>query len=64
MNCVRSTAEFGNYIKPDTTWDGIDRDFPFIIMGRDAEYAAKPEKRHSVSGGTVFLCGAVILAFS
>jgi hypothetical protein len=33
-------------------------------MGRsDAEYASEPEERHSVSGGTVFLCGAVIFAF-
>jgi hypothetical protein len=65
----RTTEEellnLGNYIKYDTTWDGIDRDFPFITMGRsDAEYAAELEKRHSVSGGTVFLCGAIIFAFS
>jgi hypothetical protein len=65
LNNVRKTARYGNYIKPDTTWDGIDRAFPFIITGlRDTEKAAESEKRHSVGGGKVFLCGAVIFAFS
>jgi hypothetical protein len=37
----------------------------FVISGRsDAEYASDPETRRSFSGGTVFLCDAVIFAFS
>jgi hypothetical protein len=37
----------------------------FVIAGRsDAEYASDPETRRSVSGGSVFLCGTVIHAFS
>jgi hypothetical protein len=65
MNYVRHTEDYGNYIKPNAKWDGIDRTFLFEVTGRsDAEYATDPETRHSVSGGTVFLCGAVIHAFS
>jgi hypothetical protein len=65
MNYVKHTAAFGNFIKPNVVWDGINKNFCFIISGRsDSEYAADPDTRHSVSGGTVFLAGSVICAFS
>jgi hypothetical protein len=65
MNYVRNTALHGNYIKPDSVWTNDDKTFEFIVTGRsDSEYALDPDTRHSVSGGTVFLCGAVISAFS
>jgi hypothetical protein len=58
-------SEVGNSIKPNVTWAGKSRDIEFTITGRsDAEYASDPETRRSVSGGTVFLCGTVIHAFS
>jgi hypothetical protein len=65
MLYVKQTASFGNFIKPDAVWDGINRDYAFILLGRsDSEYASDPDTRHSVSGGTVFLNSAVICAFS
>jgi hypothetical protein len=36
-----------------------------IVSSRsDSKYAADPDTRHNVSGGTVFLAGSVICAFS
>jgi hypothetical protein len=65
MNYVKQTAPLGNFIMPNVVWDGVDREFAFVIAGRsDSEYAADPDTRHSVSGGTVFLSGSVIFAFS
>jgi hypothetical protein len=65
MTYVRSTASLGNFIKPDSTWRNTDKSFTFVITCRsDSEYASEPETRRSVSGGTEYLCGAVIFAFS
>jgi hypothetical protein len=65
MNYIKWTADFGNFLKPDAVWNGVDRDFEFVVSGRsDSEYASDPDERRSVSGGTVFLNGAVIHAFS
>jgi hypothetical protein len=65
MNYVRHPANYGNCMKPNTKWNGIDKAFLFEVTGRsDAEFATDSTKRHSVSGGTIFLCGAVIHAFS
>jgi hypothetical protein len=65
MNYVRQTASFGNVIKPNSQWNNTDNNFKFVVTGlSDSEYASDPDTRRSVSGGTVFLCGAVIFAFS
>jgi hypothetical protein len=65
LNYIKITADFGNHLKPDAVWDGIDKTFEFVISGRsDSEYASDPDEGRSVSGGTVFLNGAVIHAFS
>jgi hypothetical protein len=65
MDYVKQTASYGNFIKPDTVWDRVDRSFAFTLLGRsDSEYASDPDTRHSVSRGTVFLNSAVICAFS
>jgi hypothetical protein len=65
MNYVKQNASLGNFIMPNVVWNGVDREFAFAISGRsDSEYAADPDTRHSVSGGTVFLAGSVICTFS
>jgi hypothetical protein len=65
MNYVKHTASLGNIVKPNAVWNGVDRTFAFVVSGRsDSEYAAGPDTRHSVSGGTVFLAGSVLCAFS
>jgi hypothetical protein len=65
MTYVRSKASLGNFFKPDSTWRITDKSFTVVITGRsDSEYASDPDTRRSVSGGKVFLCEAVIFAFS
>jgi hypothetical protein len=65
MNYVKHTKEFGNFIQPNSEWDPGDNSFTFIITGKsDSEYAADPETRRSVSGGTTFLCGSPVMARS
>jgi hypothetical protein len=44
LNYIKMTADFGNYLKPDVVWDGIDKTFEFVISGRsDSEYASDPD---------------------
>ena len=58
--CV-STPDRGLTLKPNCSWDGIDRDFEFIVSGMsDSDYNCDPETRHSISGTATFLCGAVV----
>ena len=58
MRYVVGTQERGLLLKPYGTWDG-SKDFPFVILGRsDSDHAKCPDTRKSVSGYTVFLCGA------
>jgi hypothetical protein len=65
MNYVKHTKEFGNFIQPEAAWDPGDQSFFFPITGKsDSGYAADPETRRSVSGGTTFLCGAPIMTRS
>jgi hypothetical protein len=65
MDYVKHTKEFGNFIQPEAAWDPGDQSFLFTITGKsDSEYAADPETRRSVSGGTTFLCEAPIMTQS
>jgi hypothetical protein len=65
MNYVKHTKEFGNFIQPESQRDPGDRSFLFTITGKsDSEYAADPETRRSVSGGTTSLCGSPIMTRS
>ena len=58
MKYIVGTPERGLLLKPDAVWDGT-KDFEFVIMGRsDSDHAKCPDTRKSVSGYTVFLCGA------
>jgi hypothetical protein len=50
----------GMFLKPNATWDE-DPDFEFVISGRsDSDHAKDLEKRRSVSGCSVILCGAPV----
>ena len=50
------TPERGWYLRPSRVWDGIDKDFEFIIRGvSDSDYAKCPVTRRSVSGYATFL---------
>ena len=56
-----STPNRGLVLAPKRTWDGKDKSFKFIISGKsDSDYATNPETRHSVSGWSTFLEGAVV----
>ena len=58
--CV-STPQRGLTLKPDCVWDGTDREFQFVVSGMsDSDYNCDPETRHSISGTSTFLCGAVV----
>ena len=56
MEYYMGTPERGWYLRPSRVWDGIDKDFEFIIRGvSDSEYAKCPVTRRSVSGYATFL---------
>ena len=58
MQYIVSTLDHGLLLKPEGVWDGT-KNFEFEILGRsDSDHAKCPETRKSVSGYTVFLCGA------
>ena len=60
MRYCADTADRGLTLKPDQEWDG-SQDFEFEIRGvSDSNYATCPNTRRSVSGWTVFLCGAPV----
>jgi hypothetical protein len=55
MGYMLQTPKRGLVLKPGVKWDG-NKDFEFVIKGRsDANYAACPDTRRSVTGFTVFL---------
>ena len=55
------TPERGWYLKPSRVWDGIDRNFDFIIKGiSDSDYAKCPVTRRSVSGYSTYLEDAAV----
>jgi hypothetical protein len=58
-HCVGAPNQ-GMFLKPNATWDE-DPDFEFVISGRsDLDCAKDLERRRSVSGCSVFLCGAPV----
>ena len=65
MDFVVDTADKDWYLQPNAVWDGINKDFLFVITGlSDSNYGTDPTTRHSISGITVWLCNAVISARS
>ena len=60
MRYCLGTPERGLVIKPNCRWNG-SRDFEFEVTGiSDSDYAKCPSTRKSVTGFSVFLCGAVV----
>ena len=58
MRYIVGTPDRGLLLKPEGVWDGT-KNFEFEILGRsDSDHAKCPDTRKSVSGYTVFLCGA------
>lgn len=58
MKYMIGTKEKGYYIKPNTSWNGIDRNFEFVITGMaDSNWAAPPDRKNT-SGWRTFICGA------
>ena len=58
--CV-NTPKRGLELKPNATWDGINKEFPFVIHGlSDSNYATDADSRRSTTGSTTFLCGAPV----
>jgi hypothetical protein len=60
---VESKPEFGvNLDKPYGRWDGKDKSYEFVILGKgDSEYAKDVATRRSVGGHVVYLNGAVVV---
>jgi hypothetical protein len=64
MRYCLATPERGLLLKPNGKWNG-DPNYEFEIKGRsDANYATDPATRRSVSGSSVFLEGAPVVAKS
>ena len=60
MAYMLQTPERGLVLRPGMSWDG-SRDFEFVLLGRsDANYAACPDTRRSVSGYSVFVFEAPV----
>ena len=60
MKFLVETKHLGKVLKPKRKWDGTE-DFEFELTGlSDSDFAKDPERRHSVSGGCVFLEGAPV----
>jgi hypothetical protein len=60
MKYLVAMKDKGLYIQPNQKWNGIDKDFEFIIEGKaDADYA-KSHDRKNVSGWCTTLCGAPV----
>ena len=58
--CV-ATSKRGWLLKPKRKWDGIDKEFKFVIRGQaDSDYAKCPVTRRSVTGCATYLEGAPI----
>jgi len=61
MDWICSTKKRGLKLAPEGEWDGIDKDYVFVITGEsDADWTNDPETRLSVGGGSVSLNGAII----
>ena len=61
MDWICSTKKRGLKLTPVGEWDGIDKDYLFVIAGEsDADWANDPETRLSVGGGSVSLNGAIV----
>jgi hypothetical protein len=58
MKYILATKEKGLIIKPNSTWDGKDRNFEFIISGQaDSDWAKAPDRKN-VSGWRTQINGA------
>ena len=65
MKYVVDTPDRGWYLKPERKWNGKDRNFRFVIAGKsDSDGGTCPATRRSVTGYSVFLEGAPIMARS
>jgi hypothetical protein len=59
--CV-DTPNRGLVLKPYGRWDGKDKSYEFVILGKgDSEYAKDVATRRSVGGHVVYLNGAVVV---
>ena len=60
MNHCLGTPNKGFTLQPNGAWNG-SKDFKFIVEGlSDSDCAKDPETRHSVTGTSTFLNGAVV----
>ena len=65
MKYYHVTPKRGWYLRPKRTWDGKDKNFEFIILGKsDETFASCPDTRRSTTGGSVFLEGAPVMCTS
>ena len=61
MRYCMDTPSCSKILRPVGCWDGTKEGFEFVIRGRsDSDFAKDPDKRHSVSGISVFLQDAPI----
>ena len=61
MRYCMDTSKCSKILRPVGCWNGDKDSFEFVIRGRsDSDFAKDPEKRHSVSGISVFLQDAPI----
>ena len=65
MKYVVNTKDTGFKIIPHGIWDGQDKNFEFVIMGKsDSNFAQDAKTRHSISGYAAYLNGVTYMSKS